>query len=57
MHRIESYFPRSRRVINGIIFVIRHGLRWRDAPKDHSPHKTISTRFIPACTGNAWQRF
>ena len=54
MRRIERYFPLShgiarvddRRVISGIIFVIRNGLRWRDAPKDYGPHKTIYNRFI-----------
>ena len=54
MHRIERHFPRShgvarvddRRVISGIIFVIRNGLRWRDAPKEYGPHKTIYNRFI-----------
>ena len=54
MRRIERYFPLShgvprvddRRVISGIIFVIRNGLRWRDAPKAYGPHKTIYNRFI-----------
>lgn len=40
MRRIEPYFPLShgiprvddRRIISVIIFVIRNGLRWRDAP-------------------------
>jgi putative transposase len=40
MRRIEPFFPLShgipsvddRRVISGIVFVIRNGLRWRDAP-------------------------
>jgi transposase len=36
----------DRRVISGIIFVIRNGLRWRDAPKDYGRHKTIYNRFI-----------
>jgi transposase len=36
----------DRKVISGIIFVIRNGLRWRDAPKDYGPHKTIYNRFI-----------
>jgi putative transposase len=36
----------DRRVILGIIFVIRNGLRWRDAAKDYGPHKTIYNRFI-----------
>jgi putative transposase len=54
MERISPYFPLShgvarvddRRVLSGIIFVIRNGLRWRDAPKDYGPHKTIYNRFI-----------
>ena len=54
MRKIESYFPLShgvprvddRRIISGIIFVIRNGLRWRDAPAEYGPHKTIYNRFI-----------
>ncbi|MDB5714414.1 MAG: putative transposase for insertion sequence element [Sphingomonadales bacterium] len=54
MHQIEPYFPLShgvprvddRRIVSGIIFVIRNGLRWRDAPADYGPHKTIYNRFI-----------
>jgi len=54
MHKIEPYFPLShgvprvddRRIISGIIFVIRNGLRWRDAPREYGPHKTIYNRFI-----------
>ncbi len=26
--------------------MIRNGLRWRDAPKDYGPHKTIYNRFV-----------
>jgi transposase len=36
-------------VISGIVFVIRNGLRWRDAPRDHGPHKTIYNRFMRDC--------
>ncbi len=32
--------------MSGIIFVIRNGLRWRDAPTDYGSHKTIYNRFI-----------
>ena len=54
MLRIEPYFPLphgvprvdDRRVLSGIIFVIRNGLRWRDAPAAYGPHKTIYNRFI-----------
>ena len=34
------------RVISGIIFVLKRGLQWRDAPKDYGPHKTLYSRFI-----------
>ena len=36
----------DRRIVSGIIFVIRNGLRWRDAPAAYEPPKTIYNRFI-----------
>lgn len=33
-------------MISGITFVIRNGLRWRDAPREYGPHKTIYNRFV-----------
>tara|TARA_A100001391_G_scaffold131028_2_gene90301 strand:- start:11191 stop:11406 length:216 start_codon:yes stop_codon:yes gene_type:complete len=53
MARIEPHFPEShgklrvddRRVLSGINFVNRNGLRWRDAPKDDRPHKTLCNRW------------
>ena len=52
--RIKPYFPISHgvprvddhRVVSGIVFVIRNGLRWRDAPRDYGPHKTLYNLFI-----------
>lgn len=54
MRRIERHFPLShgiprvddRRGISGIVFVIRNGLRWRDAPRDYGPHKTLYNRLV-----------
>jgi len=54
MRRIEPFFPLShgiprvddRRIVSGIVYVIRNGLMWRDAPKGYGPHKTIYNRFI-----------
>ena len=54
MKRITPFFPLShgiprvddRRVVSGIVFVIRNGLRWRDAPSAYGPHKTLYNRFI-----------
>ncbi len=36
----------DRRVLSGIVYVIRHGLQWRDAPAAYGPHKPLYTRFI-----------
>lgn len=52
--RIKPCFPLShgiprvdgRRIVSGIIYVIRGGLMWRDAPKAYGPHKVICNRFI-----------
>lgn len=53
MSRLQPYFPKShgkprvddRRVLSGIVFVNRNGLRWRDAPKEYGPHKTLYNRW------------
>lgn len=54
MARISPFFPLShgrprvddRRVVSGIIYVIRNGLQWKDAPKAYGPNKTLYNRFI-----------
>src|SRR3546814_7764630 len=56
MARLQPYFPKShgrervddRRVLSGIIFVNRNGLRWRDAPREYGPAKTLY---------NSWKRW
>jgi transposase len=54
MARISPYFPLAhgvprvddRRVVSGIVYVIKNGLQWKDAPKEYGPHKTLYNRFI-----------
>ena len=54
MGGLRPHFPLSngiprvddRRVLSGIIFVIKGGLRWRDAPPGYGPHKTLYNRFV-----------
>lgn len=36
----------DRRVLSGIIYVIRNGLQWKDAPQTYDPYKTLYNRFI-----------
>ena len=54
LERIKPYFPLShgvhrvddRRILSGIIYVIKHGLQWKDAPREYGPHKTLYNRFF-----------
>ena len=54
MERITPYFPLAhgvprvddRRILSGIVYVIRNGIQWKDAPKGYGPHKTLYNRFI-----------
>ena len=53
MAKLSPFFPKShgkprvddRRVLSGIIFINRNGLRWRDAPSEHGPPKTLDNRW------------
>jgi len=53
MARLSPFFPKphgkprvdDRRVLSGIIFVNRNGLRWRDAPVEYGPSKTLYNRW------------
>src|SRR3546814_3373790 len=53
MGRRQPYFRRGqcgervdvRRVLSGIIFVNRNGLRWRDAQREYGPAKTLYNRW------------
>ena len=40
----------DRRVISGILHVLKTGCRWRDCPKEYGPHTTIYNRV------NRWSR-
>ncbi len=35
----------DQRVLSGIVFVNKNGLRWRDAPGDYGPQKTLYNRW------------
>ena len=36
----------DRRVLSGIVHVIRSGGRWADAPADYGPKKTLYNRYV-----------
>jgi transposase len=53
MARLRPFCPKSRgkplvddrRVLSGMIFVDRNGLRWCDAPREHGPAKAARRRW------------
>ena len=62
--RIEPYLPNDvrgvqrvddRRVISGIIHVIRSGCRWCDCPEEYGPPTTIYNRFIRWARRGIWE--
>ena len=46
----------DRRVISGIIFVIKSGCRWCDCPPEYGPSKTIYNRFVRWAERGVWER-
>ena len=46
----------DRRVISGIIHVLRSGCRWVNAPPSYGPRKTLYNRFVRWTMRNIWQR-
>ncbi len=61
---IKQYFPKSRgkarasdkKVISGIIYVLKNGLRWLDAPKAYGSHKTLYNRYIRWSKLGIWEK-
>jgi transposase len=63
--QIEPYLPTDvrgkervddRRVISGILHVIRSGCRWCDCPQQYGPPTTIYNRFVRWAERGVWER-
>jgi len=46
----------DRRVISGIVHVLRSGGRWVDAPAVYGPRKTLYNRFVRWAAKGVWER-
>lgn len=44
----------DRRVISGIVHVLKSGGRWVDAPPDYGPKKTLYNRFVRWAEKGVW---
>ncbi len=65
MARLQPLLPTStrgvarvddRRVISGIVHVLRSGGRWIDAPEAYGPRKTLYNRFVRWAAKGVWER-
>jgi transposase len=61
--RLEAYLPTDtrgkprvddRRVISGIVHVLKSGGRWVDAPPVYGPRKTLYNRFVRWAEKGVW---
>ena len=61
--RIEAYLPKDtrgkprvddRRVISGIVHVLKSGARWVDAPAVYGPRKTLYNRYVRWAVKGVW---
>ena len=46
----------DRRVISGIVQVLKSGCRWIDAPPDYGPRKTLYNRYVRWAVKGVWGR-
>jgi transposase len=62
---IERHLPRGkpgkprvddRRVISGILHVLKVGCRWRDVPREYGPATTVYNRYNRWSRRGLWQR-
>jgi transposase len=62
---IEPYLPKDvrgkervddRRVISGILHVIKSGCRWCDCPPEYRPPTTVYNRFVRWAERGVWER-
>jgi transposase len=44
----------DRRVISGIVHVLKSGCRWADAPEVYGPRKTLYNRFVRWSAKGVW---
>jgi transposase len=56
---LPSHQPKrkdDRRILSGIMPVLKIGCRWQDCPKEYGPHKTIYNRFSRWSEKGVWQK-
>lgn len=65
--RIESLLPGrvgmvgrpaedNRRFVNGVLWVVRSGMRWEDLPERYGKYKSVHKRFARWARAGVWDR-
>ena len=45
-----------RRILNGILWILRTGARWRDLPERYGPWRTVASRFCRWRKAGTWDQ-
>jgi transposase len=46
----------NRRFVNGVLWVIRSGMRWADLPDRYGKYKSVHKRFVRWAEADVWDR-
>ncbi len=46
----------NRRFVNGVLWVIRSGMRWADLPERYGKYKSVHKRFVRWAEAGVWDR-
>jgi putative transposase len=46
----------KRKLLNGVLYVVKGGIQWRMMPKDFPPWKTVYTFFRRMCLQGVWEK-
>lgn len=46
----------ARKMVNGMVWIVRTGAPWRDLPERFGPWETVYTRFNNWCKAGVWKR-
>ncbi len=46
----------NRRLVNGVLWVIRSGMRWADLPERYGKYKSVHKRFFRWADRGVWNR-
>ena len=53
---LKRYEADDRRVISGIVHVLKSGCRWCDCPPEYGPPTTIYNRFVRWARRGVWEK-